>query len=147
MHPRNPNILLAGAGHDYWSGSGLSPGGAFLTEDGGTTWQQTLSQPIYSVEFCLSDPNIAYAANATGVYRNQDSGHTWERMSGGGEGGYWRPSSVVAGFPIDIQYDPRDPDPFFINNYSGGNHRPGYLAGRPNTLRVYEWRRLPPERA
>jgi hypothetical protein len=37
----------------------------------------------------------------------------------GGEN--WGPPDVVAGFPIDMQCDPRDPMRIFINNYGGGN--------------------------
>lgn len=130
MHPENPDMLLAGSGHDYWSaaydqgGEEISPGGVFLTEDGGATWKQTLSHiQIYSVEYCLGYPNVAYAAGPFAVYRSEDSGHTWQLMSGGGVtyGKYWGPPGIVAGFPIDIQCDPRNADRLFVNNYGGGN--------------------------
>ncbi len=130
MNPQNPDMLLAGTGHDYWSaaydqgGTEFSSGGVFLTEDGGATWTQTLSHiQIYSVEYCLGNPNIAYAAGPYAVYRSEDSGYTWELISGGGitYGEYWGPPGVVAGFPIDIQCDPRNTDHLFVNNYGGGN--------------------------
>jgi len=126
MHPRNPDILLAGAGHDYWSlaydqnNREISPSGVFLSEDGGASWKLTLPHTqIYSVEYCLSDPNIAYAAGPFAVYRSQDSGHTWKNMTG--DVHYWGPTGIVAGFPIDMQCDPRNPDRLFVNNYGGGN--------------------------
>lgn len=130
MNPENPDILLAGAGHDYWSaaydqgGLEISPDGVFLTEDGGATWTKTLGNiQIYSVEYCLGNQETAYAAGPFAVYRSEDSGHTWKRMSGSGVtyGEYWGPPGIVAGFPIDIQCDPRDPDRLFVNNYGGGN--------------------------
>jgi len=40
-------------------------------------------------------------------------------MSTGDHG--WGPPGVRAGFPIDLQVDPRDPKRIFANNYGGGN--------------------------
>lgn len=51
--------------------------------------------------------------------RSEDGGYTWRRVTGGEQG--WGPPGVRAGFPIDIQVDPRDPNRIFINNYGGGN--------------------------
>lgn len=77
------------------------------------------AEGFHSVEFTLSSPNIAYAGSDKGVYRSEDGGHTWRRVSGGDQG--WGPPGVRAGFPIDIQVDPRDSNRIFINNYGGGN--------------------------
>ena len=129
MHPKNPDMLLAGAGHDYWSlaydqgNREISPSGVFLSEDGGVNWTQTLQHvQIYSVEYCLGDDNVAYAAGPNSVQRSLDGGRTWERVSGASSsGGYWGPPGIVAGFPIDVQCDPRDSNRIFVNNYGGGN--------------------------
>jgi len=117
MHPENPDILLAGAGNiQYHEG-----GGVYLSTDGGTSWRQTLSEDIIqSVEFALSDPNIAYAGNSGAIYRSEDGGQSWQRVSGGSEDG-WGSPGVRAGFPIDFQVDPSNPDRLFANNYGGGN--------------------------
>jgi photosystem II stability/assembly factor-like uncharacterized protein len=117
MHPENPDILLAGAGNNqYYNGEGV-----YLSANGGESWQHTLPRDnINAVEFALSNPNIAYAGSAGAVYRSEDGGHTWRRVSGGDEGG-WGPPGVRAGFPIDFQVDPRDPNRIFANNYGGGN--------------------------
>ncbi|MGB2824919.1 MAG: hypothetical protein WBF17_28365, partial [Phycisphaerae bacterium] len=52
MHPRDPDVLLAGAGNNaYHKGSGV-----YLSTDGGRTWKRTLSpHGIHSVEFAASD--------------------------------------------------------------------------------------------
>ncbi len=116
MHPTNPDVLLAGTGNNqYYDGAGV-----YLTTDGGQSWQQVLTGDIItSVEFATANPNIAYAGSADAIYRSEDGGHTWQRVSGGVDG--WGASGVRAGFPIDFQVDPRDPNRIFANNYGGGN--------------------------
>lgn len=115
MHPENPKILLAGsANNQYYQGVGV-----YLTTDGGELWQRTLTEGATSVEFSVSDPHIAYAASTSGIYRSQDGGHSWDWVTGRDAG--WGPPGVLAGFPIDLQVDPRDPDRVFANNYGGGN--------------------------
>jgi photosystem II stability/assembly factor-like uncharacterized protein len=76
-------------------------------------------QAFSSVEMCSSDPNVAYAGSEVAVYRSQDAGLTWELVAGGPQG--WGPPGVMAGWPIDMQCDPRDPNRIFANNYNGGN--------------------------
>jgi len=116
MHPENPDILLAGTGNNQY----YDRAGVYLSTDGGHSWQQTLAgENINAVEFALSPPGIAYAGSVDAVYRSQDGGYTWQRVSGGRDG--WGPPGVRAGFPIDFQVDPRDPDRIFANNYGGGN--------------------------
>lgn len=128
MHPQNPDILLAGAGNNqYHDGAGV-----YLTTDGGANWRQTLKGDrinivggIESVEFSPSDPNIAYAGSVQGIYRSEDGGRTWKKVAGGSGPPWmqtgWGAPGVRAGFPIDMQVDPRDPNRIFVNNYGGGN--------------------------
>jgi photosystem II stability/assembly factor-like uncharacterized protein len=116
MHPENPDVLLAGTGNNQY----YNRAGGYLSTDGGDSWQQTLmAENINAVEFALSQPDIAYAGSADAVYRSEDGGRTWQRVAGGENG--WGPPGVRAGFPIDFQVDPRDPDRIFANNYGGGN--------------------------
>jgi len=116
MHSDNPDVLLAGTGNNAYPDSG----GAYLTTNGGISWQQViLNENINAVEFSLSDPNIAYAGSAGAIYRSEDRGQTWRKVSVGTEG--WGAPGVRAGFPIDFQVDPRDPNRIFANNYGGGN--------------------------
>ena len=132
MHPDNPDILLAAAGHGggpetlpYWEeleANGLpSPLGIYRTEDGGESWTQTLAaaerEIMSAVELCPSDANIGYAATRISMYRTADAGITWEMMASP-----WSPPGVSAGFPIDMQCDPSNVDRVFVNNYGGGNY-------------------------
>jgi len=115
MHPKEPNVLLAGTGcNPYPQGAGI-----YLTENGGKEWQQVLSgEVITSVEFCVQKPNIAYAGSAESIWRSADGGHTWKRMNRSPI--MWGPPGIRAGWPIDFQIDPRDPDRLWANAYGGG---------------------------
>lgn len=116
MHPENPDILLAATGvNTYPEGAGV-----YLTEDGGASWQQVAQGWSFSsVEFALSDPNIAYAGGESDFLRSEDGGHTWQNLDWAP--GMWGPEDIRPGFPIDFQVDPRDADRIFVNNYGGGN--------------------------
>ncbi len=116
MHPTNPDILLAGVGNNaYRNGAGV-----YLTTTGGETWVPVVDnqgQPITSVEFATSNPNVAYAGGDNAVYRSEDGGRTWRQTIGGA----WGPPGARVGFPIDFQVDPRDANRLFANAYGGGN--------------------------
>jgi photosystem II stability/assembly factor-like uncharacterized protein len=120
MHPTNPDILLAGTGNNQYSANA----GVYLSQDAGATWVQTLKpnrgETIDSVEFSISNPRIAYAGSDMTIFRSEDGGLTWAAVSGG-PGIGWGPPGVRAGFPIDFQVDPRNPDRIFANEYGGGN--------------------------
>jgi len=116
MHPENPEVLLAGTGNNAYPDGG----GAYLTTNGGTSWQEVIpDENINAVEFSLSNPNIAYAGSAGAIYRSDDQGQSWRKISDETEG--WGSTGVRAGFPIDFQVDPRDSNRIFANNYGGGN--------------------------
>jgi photosystem II stability/assembly factor-like uncharacterized protein len=132
MHPENPDVLLAAAGHVVnepagmaWEAQGYSPAGIYRTSDGGETWTHVLEpeesvwQAFSAVDMCPSDPNIVYAGSDAAVFRSEDAGLTWEKTAGGLGG--WGPPGVRAGWPIDMQCDPEDTNRVFANNYSGGN--------------------------
>jgi photosystem II stability/assembly factor-like uncharacterized protein len=116
MHSENPDILLAGTGNNAYPDGG----GVYITTNGGTSWHVVVpNENINAVDFALSDPNIAYAGSAGAVYRSSNRGQTWRKVSTGEAG--WGSPGVRAGFPIDFQVDPRDPNRIFANNYGGGN--------------------------
>lgn len=117
MHPENPDILLAGTGNNqYFNNAGI-----YLSTNGGMDWELKLSgDNITSVEFSESNPNIAYAGSNNAIYRSDDAGQNWKKVIGDPAAG-WGPVGVRAGFPIDMQVDPNQPDRIFINNYGGGN--------------------------
>jgi hypothetical protein len=60
---------------------------------------------------------VAYAGSLGGFFRSDDHGETWIQVGPQA----WGPPGIVAGFPIDIQCDPRNPMRLFVNNYGGGN--------------------------
>jgi len=116
MHPQNPDILLAGTGNNAYPAGG----GVYLTTDGGANWKHVAGEHVTSVEFALSDPDIAYAAGDGSFYRSEDGGVTWKTFVN--ERGWgWGPAGIRPGFPIDFQVDPRNPYRIFVNNYGGGN--------------------------
>lgn len=117
MHPENPDVLLAGVGHNSY----FEEGGIYLSSDGGGSWQHRGGNHITSVEFSESNPDIAYAGgDGRQLFRSQDGGYTWVRLISEEERG-WGPPGIRPGFPIDFQVDPRNPDRIFANNYGGGN--------------------------
>ncbi len=136
MHPENPDVLLTATGHtteggvyDYLQNlveQGTdTPVGIYRTSNGGETWTQVyvnndrFAEGFAAVEICESNPDIAYAGSDVAVYRSEDAGVTWNVVNGVTTA--WGPVGVMAGWPIDMQCDPRDPDRLFINNYGGGN--------------------------
>ncbi len=128
MHPQNPNILIGAAGNDPYMWALDRPIGAiYRTQDGGDSWERVLDLPNASaMEICESDPSVVYAASLSGFYRSDDGGVTWQQLGGSGgieqtESALWGPPDMVAGFPIDMQCDPRTPMRIFVNNYGGGN--------------------------
>lgn len=119
MHPDDPDTLIAAAGNDpYLTALGGQLGAVYMTHDGGDTWERVLELNNASVvEICTGDPEVMYAGSRRGIYRSSDGGQTWDEVSGDS----WGTDEVLAGFPIDMQCDPRDSMRIFINNYIGGN--------------------------
>ncbi len=121
MHPTNPLSLLAGTGNNSWAANS----GVYLTVDGGETWQRTLPVDVScpqvgAVEFSRSSPNTAYAATGCAIFLSEDGGRTWKQVSDPTRR-TWGPSGMWAGFPIDLEVDPREPSRLFANVYGGGN--------------------------
>ncbi len=115
MHPEDPNVLLAAAANNaYRDGAGV-----FLTENGGASWEKVLPYEAHSVEFSMTNLNVAYAGSPTAIVRSEDRGRTWEIVTDVEH--HWGPPGIVAGWPIDFQIDPRDDNRIFANNYGGGN--------------------------
>ncbi len=118
MHPRRPATLLAATGNNAW----LGDAGVYITHDGGGHWEQVLAgdgttEALTAVEF--AGTRVAYAGSQRAIYRSEDGGTTWVKVTP--QNGYWGPPGILAGWPIDFQTDPENPDRVFANAYGGGN--------------------------
>jgi len=121
MHPENPDILIAAVTGPF-GGPFLETSGVYVTYDAGDSWKQILDNPLggmEAVEIAEANADIWYAAGnveETGavIWRSDDAGGSWQQYP-------IRTKHRVAGFPIDLQVDPRDPYRIFDNNYGGGN--------------------------
>lgn len=100
IHPKNPDIVyVAAMGHMY---SYNKERGLFKTEDGGTTWENTLfiNEKVGAVEVVMdpSDYNTLFAATwerdrkawdnvecgeGSGIYKSTDAGATWKKLTNG----------------------------------------------------------------
>ena len=91
--PDNQDIILAG---------GLN---MERTSNGGASWSfpSNLHADHHVAVFAPSNPNIVYTCNDGGVYRSEDKGSTWKKMSHGliitqfYDVGSWNPISTVVG--------------------------------------------------
>jgi len=103
LHPSNENVAwIAALGHLY---SPNKERGVYKTTDGGKTWRQTLfvddTTGAVDVDINPKDPNELYAAMwsrsrsawkfresgpTSGIYKSNDGGETWKKISGEGSG-------------------------------------------------------------
>lgn len=117
MDPTDPDILYAGTGEGFFetvegssNTAAVRGAGIFITEDGGTTWEQlpSTANPDFSfVNRLIIDPkNGSYlvAATRTGIHVSDDAGASWTRAA------KFAALQVVA--------DPTD----FNNLVAGGHH-------------------------
>lgn len=119
MHPKDSKILLAGTGHAFFD----QDGGIYRTVDGGLNWSYVGGgDRVVSVEISTKNPQIAYAGDVahSKFFSSEDGGVTWKTLTRK-DGESWGPDNIFAGWPIDLQVDPRDPTRIFVNNYGGGN--------------------------
>jgi len=103
LHPSNENIAwVAALGHLY---SPNKERGVYKTTDGGKTWKQTLfiddTTGAIDIDVNPKDPSELYAAMwsrsrsawkfresgvTSGIYKSNDGGDTWKKISGDGSG-------------------------------------------------------------
>jgi photosystem II stability/assembly factor-like uncharacterized protein len=126
IDPSNPDTVYASMWEvraGPWEDSNVfngSGGGLFKSTDGGGTWHpltnglpNDLAQ-IY-VAIAPSNPRRLYAtastsANKLGVYRSDDAGETWERITADP-----RPSGRIGGGDLPIpRVDPKNPDLVYV---------------------------------
>ena len=125
--PQNPDIVYAGLWESRqgpwenaaWGGSG---GGLYKSTDGGTTWRpltQGLPGPaeggVVQINLAVSPSNpkrlyAAVASRATGIYRSDDAGESWTKISADN-----RPASRIGGGDLPRPaVHPKDPDTVIV---------------------------------
>jgi photosystem II stability/assembly factor-like uncharacterized protein len=126
VHPSNPDTLYIGTGDgDRGSLWGMNNGGqgdnksvgVLASYDGGETWnttglswQQSESFLIRKMVMHPDFPHIILCASSNGVYKTENSGTTWTRVS--------------TGYYIDIEYMPGNPNVVYASTFStSGNAR------------------------
>lgn len=120
IDPNNPDVMYLGTGEVY-TNLGLSePGtinrltrgsygiGILKTEDGGVTWNQSLSFPqseligVSDMEMSTQNSNEVYAATTLGTYQTKDGGANWDLIH-------------PVGPAIDIELDPTNDNVIYIS--------------------------------
>lgn len=89
----------------YVAGWRRSDGGLWISHDGGKTWAESAGmhgQSIRSFVHAPSNPKILFAGTLTGVFRSDDAGATWTRISEKGSREIHEVESLAV--------DPVDPD-------------------------------------
>jgi photosystem II stability/assembly factor-like uncharacterized protein len=104
IDPRDPNIVLAGAGSGgnfgsmvYYNNNPTPTRGVYRTTDGGHTWVHTLfvddQSSLVDLVSDPAQPRVVFASFAAGgrngqagppIYRSNDEGVTWERLDAKG---------------------------------------------------------------
>lgn len=77
-HVRSVSVL---ADHPDLIAVGIEVGGVYVSEDGGATWHDRtgpLDEDVHSVQLLRHTPGGLLAACASGVYRSEDLGRSWD---------------------------------------------------------------------
>lgn len=109
IHPRNPELFLAGVTDETGEFSGL-----YESVDSGKTWKRAEEMKeagVFALEFFEPDPTIIAAGTRRGVYISRDAGKTWKMDLESGEG----PVPVMS-----LTFDPKDSNIV----YAGTTHLP-----------------------
>ncbi len=132
MNPQDPQEIYAGAWQaerkpwTIMSGGPAHQTGIYKTTDGGETWTHltTAAKGLptgnigkIDIDLARSKPSTVYALmeadqNQGGLYRSDDSGATWTRVSS---------DNRLLGRPfyyIYVDVDPKDPEEVWVNNLS-----------------------------
>ncbi|HET6144775.1 MAG TPA: hypothetical protein VFE02_14790 [Candidatus Acidoferrales bacterium] len=79
VDPRDGNILFASS----WTRNSPTGGGIFRSVDGGRMWSLAglAGEAVRALIVAPSDPTVLIAGTLTGVYRSNDDGSSWRRIS------------------------------------------------------------------
>ena len=104
--PRTENRVFASAWYQWAAG-----GGVFQSDDGGRTWALLglEKEAVRALEMAPSRPDVLVAGTRTGVFRSQDSGKNWERISALDDPELHNVDSLAI--------DPRNPDLIYVGTY------------------------------
>ena len=105
--PNEPKVLYAG----MWS-LGSGGGGVFKSSDGGVSWTELVGvagQAVRALAMAPSNPQVLVAGSLDGVFRSEDSGGHWRRISPLGHPELRNLESVAI--------DPRDPQIIYVGTW------------------------------
>ncbi len=112
MDPTNSDIIYAGTGEGFTS-MGLPGAGVFKSFDGGTTWHQlpgtSTSEALYVNDIAHHPVNSGWLIAC--VVTQTDDGEIWRTINGGED---WSIVATSTSRPMDVKYDPDDPDVVLI---------------------------------
>ena len=110
IDPENPSRLyLAAWGRK--AAEGAVDGGIFVSDDGGNSWRNVLSQDqhIYDITVDPRDPKVLYVCGfESSAWRSTDRGETWKRIRG-----------FNFKWGHRVIPDPRDPSRIYITTFGG----------------------------
>lgn len=138
VHPENSNVVWVASQGPLWAKGGER--GVFKTADGGKSWKRVLGDDewIGATDIMIDprNPDLLYAATwqrhrtvaaymgggpGTGIYRSEDGGETWKRLSSG------LPTSNMG--KIGLAISPQQPDVVYaaieLDRRKGGVYRSG----------------------
>lgn len=106
VHPDDPNTIFAG-----------TQDGPYRTTDAGDRWERVgfadRNAVVWTITYHPTRPNVMFAGTApAAVYRSDDGGETWRRLSNAKS-----PGHCEMGFPvrvIRIAVDPNRPDDVYV---------------------------------
>jgi len=108
MSPQNSETLFSAVWTGEVNGEG---GGVFVSHDGGKTWQSSglAGHAVRALVPAPSDPNILIAGTLDGVFRSNDLGKNWERITPLSD-------SELRNFD-SLAIDPRDPGVIYAGTF------------------------------
>ena len=118
MDPTDPDIIYASTGEGFDNVDSLPGAGVFKSLDGGLTWAQL---PQTDSVYARYMNDIAHHPVNSGWLiavgsSDQEVGKIWRTEDGGAT---WSMKTSTTGWPMDVKYDPDDPDVVIIGTSNG----------------------------